>query len=73
MNKGDVMKEEQYRDSQLRLEWLSWGQYLKVWAPDKTLLFSSVTGDISPALSDRQVKWILEHYEAKRKCYVFTN
>lgn len=67
------MHPEQFRDSQLQLEWLSWEQHLKVWAPDKTLLFSSVTGEISPALSDRQVKWILEHYEAKRKVYVFAD
>jgi hypothetical protein len=64
---------EKFSDSQLNLEWLSWGQHLKVWAPDKTLLFSSVTGEIHDNLSDRQVKWILEHYEQKRKVYVFAD
>jgi hypothetical protein len=52
-------------------EWVSWGQHLKVWSSDKTLLFSSVTGFISPLLSDRQAAHILAFYESKRNVYTF--
>jgi hypothetical protein len=62
---------EQYQDTELELVWKSWGQHLVVHGPNKEQLFSSVTGDISSKLSDRQVQWILDIYEKQRKVYVF--
>lgn len=62
--------EEEISDIDLRLDWGRTGQHLKVRHKDR-LLYSSVTGQASPALSVRQVKWITEHYEQKRKKYVF--
>jgi hypothetical protein len=58
-------------DIDLVLEWNRTKEHLKVSVPVGGLLFNSVTGFASPVLSERQVKWITEHYEQKRRKYVF--
>lgn len=69
--------EETISDINLKLEWSRTGQDLKVWVPNgglmkvNVLLYNSVTGYVDPLLSARQVKWITEHYQQKRKNYVF--
>ena len=63
--------DEKISDLDILLHWGRTGEHLKVHTTEGTLLFSSVTGDFSPLLSDRQVKWILEDYNRKRKKFVF--
>lgn len=67
---GEVM-EEKVSDLDIILHWGRTGEHLKAHTSEGTLLFSSVTGEFSPLLSDRQVKWILEDYNRKRKKFVF--
>jgi hypothetical protein len=57
-------------DMDLRLDWGSTNQYLKVYHKN-TLVYNSEISFFSPVLEPRQVKWITEHYEQKRKKYVF--
>lgn len=63
--------EEKLSDLMLELVWSRTKEHLKVRDHQGTLLFNSVTGIVSPLLSDRQVKWILEDYERKRMNYAF--
>lgn len=65
------MNNEKISDLDLELVWSRTKEHLKVYDRQGTLMFNSVTGFIHPLLSDRQVKWILEDYEAKRRIYVF--
>lgn len=65
------MNNETISDLVLELVWSRTKEHLKVYGHQGTLLFNSVTGFIHPTLSDRQVKWILEDYERKRRIYVF--
>ena len=64
-------------DLDLVLVWSRTKEHLKVYVNNggllkiDILLFNSVTGFVSPLLSDRQVKWIVEDYERKRRVYVF--
>ena len=58
-------------DTDLELKWNRTNEHLKVYDRQATLLFNSNTGFVNPLLSDRQVKWITEHYEQKRRKYVF--
>ena len=64
-------------DLDLVLVWSRTKEHLKVYVNTggllkiDILLLNSVTGFMSPLLSDRQVKWILEDYERKRRVYVF--
>jgi len=58
-------------DKDLGLDWVSFGQHLKVYGTGKELLFNSVTSFVSPKLTQSQVKWISEHYQKTRKNYVF--
>ena len=60
-----------YDDKRLILTWVSFGQHLKVKGPDGVLLINTRTNFVSEKISARQVKWILEHYEAKKKTYAF--
>lgn len=68
---------KEINDLDLKLEWGRTGEHLKVYAVNggllsiDVLLFNSVTGFVSPYLTARQVKWITEDYERKRKKYVF--
>ena len=62
--------DNEINDIQLKLEWVSFGQHLKV-SHKNEVLYNSRTGIASPLLSARQVKWIIEHYQQKRKSYVF--
>lgn len=68
---------ETWSDSKLELKWgipRAWGDacdVLRVYAPDGTLLYTSVTDFIHQSLSPRQATWIREHFQAKRKRYVF--
>ena len=57
-------------DMELRLEWFDFSQHLRV-IHEGVVLYNSRVRIVSPLLSDRQVKWITEHYEQKRKKYVF--
>jgi len=63
-------------DLDLVLVWSRTKEHLKVYVNNGgllkigILLFNSVTGFVSPLLSDRQVQWILEDYERKRMIYV---
>lgn len=63
--------EKEIRDSELKLEWVSHNTHLRVYAPDGELLYSSVTGTVSPRLSERQATWIKAHWLAKRMNYEF--
>jgi hypothetical protein len=56
----------------MRLEWNRIGDHLKVVLANGTLLYQSSIGYASPLLSARQVKWIQEDYNRKKKNYVFT-
>lgn len=58
-------------DIDLKLEWTYHQEHLKVKAKDGEVVFNSVTKYASPRLTERQVKWITEHYEEKRRKYVF--
>lgn len=62
---------ETWSDSKLILKWNMSGQALRVYAPDGTLLYSSEVDSVHPSLSQRQATWIREHFQAKRKRYVF--
>ena len=66
---GEVM-EETLSDLDLRLEWNRTGESLRV-THKGTVVYNSITGMLSGLLSDRQVKWILEDYNRKRKKFVF--
>lgn len=61
---------EQFSDKELQLNWVYFGEHLKVTSKG-TLLFNSVTNFISPALTPYQTKWITEHYHKMKKQYVF--
>ncbi len=69
--------EERISDIDMHLEWGRTGETLKVYVKNGGLLsidvmvYNSITGFASPLLSPRQVKWITEDYEKKRKKYVF--
>jgi hypothetical protein len=64
--------EETISDIDLKLDWGRTGQHLRVTAKWRDgVLYSSVTGQTSPLLSERQVKWITEHFQQKKKNYVF--
>jgi len=63
--------EEKISDLDMILEWSPTGANLKVRTVEGTLLFSSVVGFVSPLLSERQVKWVTEDYNRKKKNYVF--
>jgi hypothetical protein len=58
-------------DIDLKLEWVYSQEHLKVKAKDGEVVYNSVTQYASPRLTERQVKWITEHYHAKRRKYVF--
>lgn len=58
-------------DLDMILEWSRTGADLKVRTVEGTLLFSSATGFVSHLLSERQVKWVSEDYNRKKKNYVF--
>lgn len=62
--------QETLRDSELVLEWVNFNQDLKITAKGE-LVYSTVTGKVSPKLSERQVKWIGEHVAKTRRSYVF--
>lgn len=62
--------DELYKDKDLVLKWQFHNQDLIVthgWLQ----LYNSATGFVHEALSERQVKWITEHYEKQRNVYVF--
>jgi len=63
---------ETVSDLDMILEWSRTKQDLKVHTVEGTLLFSSAAGFVSPLLSDRQVKWVTEDCNRKRKKYVFS-
>ena len=63
--------EETISDLDLKLEWSRTGDNLKV-THKGTVVYSSITGKASPLLSQRQVKWIYEHFTRKKKNYVFS-
>lgn len=67
---GDVMAKT-VSDLDMILEWSRTGTDLKVRTVEGTLLFSSSVGFVSPLLSERQVKWVTEDYNRKKKNYVF--
>lgn len=58
-------------DIDLKLVWNRTKDGLKVFGPDNTLLYNSWVGVVDPGLSERQLKWITEHYNQKRMKYVF--
>lgn len=62
---------ETISDLDMRLEWNRIGDHLKVVLTNGTLLYQSSIGYASPQLSARQVKWIQEDYNRKKKNYVF--
>lgn len=62
---------EQISDIDMLLVWSRTGTDLKVQTTEGTLLYNSVTGFVHTSLSPRQVKWITEDYERKKKNYVF--
>ncbi len=62
--------DELYKDKDLILKWQFHNQDLIVthgWLQ----LYNSTTGFVHEALSERQGKWITEHYEKQRNVYVF--
>jgi hypothetical protein len=63
--------EEKISDLDIILEWSRTGKDLKAKTTKGELLYSSVTGIASPVLSERQVNWITEDYNRKKKNYVF--
>ena len=62
---------EKISDIDMLLDWSRTGEHLKVVTTEGTLLYSTVTGFVSPLLSARQLKWIEEDYKRKKKNYVF--
>jgi len=62
---------KEVKDSDLRIEWRFSGEHMRVADPNGEVLLSTLTNFTSPRLTDRQVKWLKEHFEAKRKKYVF--
>jgi len=69
MNRSYDMQES-ISDLDLKLEWSRTGEDLRVTNKGK-VLYSSVSGLVSPSLSPRQVRWITEDYERKRKQYAY--
>jgi len=61
---------ETINDINLKLEWFDFGQHLRV-KHEGIVVYNSRVRIVSPLLSERQVKWITEHYQQKRKNYVF--
>jgi len=66
-----MMSTEKWTDSKLTLKWDRTGADLRVYTPEGELVYTSVVGFVHPDLSARQAKWISDHYNAKRKNYVF--
>ena len=62
---------ETVSDLDMILEWSRSKQDLKVHTVEGTLLYSSASGFVNPLLSERQVKWVTEDYNRKKKNYVF--
>lgn len=61
---------QEISDMEMTLSWGRTQQDLRVTHRGQ-MMYNSVTGQFSPELTKRQVKWITEHYEQKRKKYVF--
>jgi len=65
-----MQTDDVHSDKDLVLTWSNHKQDLKVTHNDVVLL-NTVTGFAHKSLSERQVKWIMEHYEKVRNVYVF--